>query len=520
MQDGDVDRISKICILGGGTAGWMTAAALCNKFKTLGLEIELVESDQIGTVGVGEATLPHIRFFNQVLGIDERTFMKATEATFKLGIEFCDWGKLGDHYIHPFGDYGLPMHGLDFHQLWLRLRQEKDVSRLDDYSYPILAAEEGRFQLPESDINKIGSNFGYAYQFDSSLYARFLRNYCEARGVCRTEGRVISHSLDSESGHVEGIQLEDGRNIEADLFVDCSGFRGVLIEQALETGYESWDHWLPCDRAVAVPCEAKGKLVPYTRATARKAGWQWRIPLQHRTGNGHVYWSEFISDDEATHQLMSTLEGEAIAEPKQLFFKTGRRRKFWNKNVVSTGLSGGFLEPLESTSIHLIQEGITALIELFPDQDMSPLDIEEYNDRMTLNFERVRDFLLLHYVATQRDDSDMWRYFRSMALPDSLQEKISAWISRGYILKYEFGVFLPPSWVAVMLGQNLMPQAYDPRVDRFDLAELRQDLARIKSETARAVRQTPPQADFLKTYGAASMSSPLKASRPDLQMRP
>ena len=506
-----MSRISKICILGGGTAGWMTAAALSNKFKALDLEIELVESDQIGTIGVGEATLPHIRFFNQALGIDERTFMKATEATFKLGIEFCDWGQIGDHYIHPFGDYGIPLHGLDFHQLWLSQKQSEKVSRLDDYSYPIIAAEQGRFQLPGDDVNKIGSNFGYAYQFDSSLYAKFLRSYCESNGVTRTEGRVTDSILHPETGHVESIILESGSKISADLFIDCSGFRGILIEQALQTGYDDWSQWLPCNRAVAVPCESRGEMLPYTRATARKAGWQWRIPLQHRTGNGHVYWNEYTSDDEATHQLMSTLEGPALAEPKQLFFKTGRRRKFWNKNVVSIGLSGGFLEPLESTSIHLIQEGITALIELFPNDQIDTLDAEEYNDRMALNFERVRDFLLLHYVATQRDDSEMWRYFQNMKLPDSLQEKMQAWMSRGYVLKYEFGVFLPPSWVAVMLGQNLVPESHDPRVDRLATADLERSLAQIKAETFRAVEQTPRQADFLAKYGAASQSPQLVA---------
>ncbi len=506
-----MSRISKICILGGGTAGWMTAAALSNKFKALGLEIELVESDQIGTIGVGEATLPHIRFFNQALGIDERTFMKATEATFKLGIEFCDWGQVGDHYIHPFGDYGIPLHGLDFHQIWLSQKASGTVSRLDDYSYPIVAAEQGRFQMPREDINKIGSNFGYAYQFDSSLYAKFLRRYCESNGVVRIEGRVVNAQLDPETGDVQSIKLENGTTLSADLFVDCSGFRGILIEQALETGYDDWSHWLPCNRAVAVPCEARGEMVPYTRATARTAGWQWRIPLQHRTGNGHVYWNEYISDDEATHQLMSTLEGPALADPKQLFFKTGRRRKFWNKNVVSIGLSGGFLEPLESTSIHLIQEGITSLIELFPIEQIDPLDAEEYNDRMGLNFERVRDFLLLHYIATQRDDSEMWRYFRNMKLPDSLEEKTQAWMSRGYVLKYEFGVFLPPSWVAVMLGQNLIPTGYDPRADRLSKSDTERTLAKIKADTFRAVEQTPKQTEFLARYGAASQSPQLVA---------
>jgi len=494
--------IQTICILGGGTAGWMTAAGLSNKFKDLPVSITLVESDQIGTVGVGEATLPHIRFFNNTLGIDERDFMRATSATFKLGIEFCDWGRLGDRYIHPFGDYGEPINGIDFHHFWLRLWQKGHKVRLDDCSFPIIAAEAGKFTLPGEDNSKIGSNFGYAYQFDSSLYAKLLRTYSETNGVKRVEGKAVETTLNPQSGFVDSITLEDGSMLEADLFVDCSGFRGVLIEQALETGYEDWSQWLPCNRAVAVPCEARGKSVPFTRATARKAGWQWRIPLQHRTGNGHVYWNEYISDDEATHQLMSTLEGPAIAEPKQLFFKTGKRRKLWNKNVVAIGLSGGFLEPLESTSIHLIQEGITELIQLFPDEGFDALDAEEYNRRMDLNFDRVRDFLLLHYVATQRNDSEMWRYFRNMTLPDSLTEKIAAWTERGYILRYEQGVFLPPSWVAVMAGQNLMPEAFDLRAAAMPFDKARTELDTIVKEGQAAVMRTPCHGDFLSQYAA------------------
>ena len=492
--------IKRICILGGGTSGWMTAAGLSNKLNGLNVEIRLVESDSIGTVGVGEATLPHIRFFNKTLGIDEREFMRETRATFKLGIEFCDWGQIGDSYIHPFGDYGEPINGIDFHHFWLRLLQNGHKFRLDDYSYPILAAESGRFQLPGSDNSKIGSNFGYAYQFDSGLYAKLLRRYSDNRGVIRTEGKAINATQNAETGLVETIELEDGTVIGADLFIDCSGFRGVLIEQLLETGYDDWSQWLPCNRAVAVQCESAGPSLPYTRATARDAGWQWRIPLQHRTGNGYVYWNKYISDDEAVHQLMSTLEGPAITEPKQLYFKTGKRRKLWNKNVVAIGLSGGFLEPLESTSIHLIQEGITALIELFPDSHFHPSDAEEYNRRMDLNFDRVRDFLLLHYVATQRDDTEMWRYFKGMQLPESLEEKIEAWKSRGYILRYEHGVFLPPSWVAVMAGQNLMPEKYDLRVDQMKLSDLKVRTDTIKKDSFSAVERTPEHAAFLESY--------------------
>ena len=492
--------IEKICILGGGTAGWMTAAGLSNKFKDLNVSISLIESNEIGTVGVGEATLPHIRFFNNALGIDEKDFMRETRATFKLGIEFRDWGALGDHYIHPFGDYGVPMGQVDFHHFWLRLLQNGHKTSLDAYSFPVLAAEAGKFQHPGQNNAEIGSNFGYAYQFDSSLYAKFLRKYAQNNGVLRTEGKVVNASTDPENGFIQTLTLEDGTAVEADLFIDCSGFRGVLIEQTLETGYEDWSQWLPCNRAVAAACESRGPSLPYTRASARAAGWQWRIPLQHRTGNGYVYWNAHISDDEAASQLMSTLEGPALTDPKQLYFKTGKRRKLWHKNVVAIGLSGGFLEPLESTSIHLIQQGITALIELFPDARFNPADEREYNRRMDLDFERVRDFLLLHYTATQRDDSEMWRYFKNMTLPDSLREKIEAFRARGYILRYEHGVFLPPSWVAVMVGQNIMPRAFDPRAGKPALGPLEAELGKIKADSLRAVQRTPDHADFLARF--------------------
>jgi len=501
-------KIRKICILGGGTAGWMTAAALSEKLKNLGLDIVLIESEQIGTVGVGEATLPHIRFFNNALGIDEAEFMKATKATFKMGIEFCDWGKIGDHYIHPFGDFGQPINNVEFYHYWNKLRLAGDTSRLDDYSYPIVTAEMGRFRLPDPDISKIESTFGYAYQFDSSLYAKFLRKHAERNGIIRIEGKVVDVKTDAETGIVECLKLETGEEISADLFIDCSGFRGVLIEQTLRTGFDDWSQWLPCNRAIAVPTKSEGKLLPYTRATARKAGWQWRIPLQHRTGNGLVYWNEYLTDEQAREDLLSNLDGEVLAEPNQLYFKTGKRKRLWNKNVIAIGLSGGFLEPLESTSIYLIQEGITALLELFPDKTFPQPDINEYNARMDLYFDRVRDFLLLHYVATQRDDSEMWRYFQNMILPDSLQEKIEAWQSRGHIVRYEFGAFLPPSWVAVMTGQNLLPAQYDPRVDWLTDEELDKQVRDLKSRIAMAASQTEDHQAFLNRFGGAVPKEP------------
>ncbi|ESQ87606.1 hypothetical protein ABENE_17215 [Asticcacaulis benevestitus DSM 16100 = ATCC BAA-896] len=489
----------------------MTAAALAHKLRGLPVRIELVESEEIGTVGVGEATLPLIRKFNEALNIDEATFMKETEATFKLGIEFCDWGRPGDRYIHPFGDYGRPVDNIPFYQAWLRLRQLGETARLDDYSYPIIAAEMGRFQRPGGDPDAIQAGFGYAYQFDSSRYAQFLRRYAEASGVIRTEGKVATTVCDPETGFVRSLVLDNGKTAMAELFVDCSGFRGVLIEQTLKTGYDDWSNWLPCNRAIAVPCESRGPLMPFTRATAREAGWQWRIPLQHRVGNGHVYCSSFISDDEATTQLLGHLEGPALASPRQLFFTTGRRRKFWNRNVVAIGLAAGFLEPLESTSIHLIQEGITELLQLFPDTGFHSADADEYNERMGLAFERVRDFLLLHYVANQRDDGELWLHFQNLALPASLEEKISAWMTRGHIIKYEFGTFLPPSWLAVLLGQNLIPRGYDPRTLKIPEDRLRAESRRLREAVLAAAQRTPDHAAFLRQVGGASHQAPLTA---------
>lgn len=504
-------NIEAICILGGGTAGWMTAAALAHKLRGLPVRIELVESDEIGTIGVGEATLPLIRKFNEALNIDEATFMKETDATFKLGIEFCDWGRPGDRYIHPFGDYGQPIDEIPFYQAWLRLRQLGETARLDDYSYSIMAAELGRFQRPKAGHDSVESGFGYAYQFDSSRYAQFLRRYAEANGVIRTEGKVASTTCDPESGFVRSLTLDNGKSATAELFVDCSGFRGVLIEQALKTGYDDWSHWLPCDRAIAVPCEARGALTPLTRATARQSGWQWRIPLQHRVGNGHVYCSRFISDDEAATQLLENLEGPALASPRQLYFTTGRRRKFWNRNVVAIGLAAGFLEPLESTSIHLIQEGITELLQLFPDTSFHSSDADEYNDRMGLAFERVRDFILLHYVANQRDTGELWLHFQNLVLPDSLDEKITAWMTRGHIIKYEFGTFLPPSWLAVLLGQNLVPRGYDPRVLNIPENRLLAESRRLRETVLAAARRAPDHVAFIRQAGGTSDRAPLTA---------
>jgi len=503
----------RVCVLGGGTAGWMTAAALSKKLDKSLYSIHLVESEAIGTVGVGEATLPHIRFFNESLGIDEKQFMRETEATFKLGIEFCDWGRIGQRYVHPFGDFGKAIDGIDFYQHWIKLDQHGEFGRLDEYAYGIVAAKHDKFQLPQHGHTALQKAFGYAYQFDSSLYAKFLRKFAENHGVIRIEGKVTDVEQDKLTSNITSIRLDNGEMISADLFIDCSGFRGVLIEQTLASGYQDWSQWLPCNRAIAVPCESTGSITPYTRATARTAGWQWRIPLQHRTGNGHVYWNEFISDDEACSQLLDGLDGSALAEPKQLYFKTGRRNHFWKNNVVAIGLAGGFLEPLESTSIHLIQEGITTLVELLPQTPiMNNLDIDEYNTRMALQYERVRDFLLLHYVANERTDSEMWRYFAAMTLPDSLQEKIDAWLRRGYIQRYEIGAFLPPSWVAVMMGQNLIPKSFDPRVNKSDFNKVQQLSKSMRADIHDSVMQAKTHFDYIREIGAASNTQAIRAS--------
>lgn len=504
-------EIKSVCILGGGTAGWMTAAALSHKFGSTDMQICLVESEQIGTVGVGEATLPHIRFFNQALGIDEPTFMKATRATFKLGIEFCDWSELGARYIHPFGDYGEAVNGIDFHHLWSALHREGRANKIDDYSYPVMAAEAGRFHHPTQDLSSIQSTFGYAYQFDSSLYARFLRQFAEARGIKRIEGRVVDVQQGAETGVVERLTLDHGAKVDADLFIDCSGFRGLLIEQTLKSGYQDWSRWLPCNRAVAVACESAGPPVPFTRATARDAGWQWRIPLQHRTGNGYVYCSDFAEPEQAEKQLIESLEGDPITQPNHLRFLTGRRNDFWSGNVIAIGLSAGFLEPLESTSIHFIQEGITALLELFPDAKTTEIERREYNARMALNFERVRDFLVLHYVATNREDTPLWRHFRSMELPESLSEKIEAWTQRGLVPSYEHSVFLPPSWIAVLIGQDILPKRSDPRTNRLPLAELESQAERIKTTIRAAVDRAPAHWDYLKSSGSHFQTDPVAA---------
>ena len=485
----------------------MTAAALGKLFPRSSLKVTLVESDQIGTVGVGEATLPHIRFFNQRLGIDEADFMAKTCATFKLGIQFCDWARKGDAYIHPFGDYGRDILGVPFHHFWVKQSQRGRAGRIDEFSAPIMISELGRYGMPSDDERSVMSSFSYAYQFDAGLYAAYLRAFAENCGVKRVEGKISSVRQNGENGFIEEVELESGDRIGADLFIDCSGFRGLLIEQTLKAGYEDWSSVLPCNRAVAVPCGNAAPSLPYTRATAREAGWQWRIPLQHRAGNGYVYCSDFISDDEAGDTLLANLEAAPRADPKFLRFVTGKRKKQWAKNCVSVGLSSGFLEPLESTSIYLIQTSITKLIELFPDKSFAQEDIDEFNTVMDLEYERIRDFLVLHYCATERDDSPFWDYVRTMPIPDSLTYKMDLFKERGVVVKYKEGLFLHPSWVAGYLGQRIVPQRYDPRADAAGDRELDDAFENLRVLIRKTAEALPSHADFIKLHCPAQLHS-------------
>ena len=502
----DAKKIDNVVIIGGGTAGWMSAAGLASMLGGTGLSITLIESEAIGVVGVGEATLPHIKFFNDSIGINEAEFMAATSATFKLGIEFVDWGRLGDSYIHPFGEYGLANAGVGFHHYWLQQKDHPETGPLDLYSLPIMACRMAKFQPPSADPRSVMSTYRYAYQFDALKYAPFLRKHAEARGVTRREGKVVEVNLDPECGDIQSVLLESGEVIGGDLFIDCTGFFGLLIEKALQTGYERWTDWLPCDRAVAVPCESAGPLLPYTRATADKAGWRWRIPLQHRTGNGHVYASDFTTDAAAEQALMDNLEGAPLADPRVLRFVTGKRRKLWNRNCVAIGLSGGFLEPLESTSIYLIQEGITKLLEYFPHTMDFATDAEEYNRLIDLEFERVRDFLILHYHATTRDDSEFWTHMRTMDIPDSLAEKLDLFKARGRVVKYDHGLFLSPSWLAVYLGQGVVPARYDARVDLLADDEIAGHLQGLKSLMQKSAAVMSDHQAFIAANGMASQS--------------
>ncbi len=502
-------RVKRIVIVGGGTAGWMAAAAFG---KLLGRDyaVELIESEEIGTVGVGEATVPHLKLFNQVLEIDEIEFIKEVQGTFKLGIEFVDWWRPGERYVHGFGTIGHDFGLLPFHQFWLKLHQAGRAGPIGDYSLNTFAAPRGKFMASATDVPPTSplANIAYAYHFDAGLYARFLRRYAEARGVRRTEGKVVDVVLRADNGFIESVRLDGGQTLAGDLFIDCSGFRGLLIEQALHTGYEEWTKWLPCDRALAVPCETVAAPTPFTRSTARPAGWQWRIPLQHRVGNGYVYSSAHVSDDEAAATLLGNLDGRALADPKPLRFTTGMRRKLWNRNCVAIGLAGGFMEPLESTSIYLIQSGIARLVSLLPDQGFSPELADRYNAQARFEYERIRDFLILHYVATERRDTAFWDYCRTLSVPEPLAETMNLFRDSGRFFRNAEEMFATTSWVQVMLGQGVTPRAYHPVVDQMPAKDLGEFVEGVRRVIASCVDAMPTHAQFIARYCQAAAPRP------------
>jgi len=488
-------QVNKVVIAGGGTAGWTTAALLAQQLGTL-VEITLVESDEIGTVGVGEATIPTIRSFHALLGLDEREFMRATQASFKLGIQFENWGKLGDRYIHPFGEAGKASWMADFHHMWLMARSKGFGGEMGDYCFEHQAAAADKFAVSQN------SRINYAYHFDAGLYARYLRQKYEPNGVRRVEGKIARVEQHGESGFISALVLENGERVSGDLFVDCTGFRGMLIEQTLKAGYEDWRHWLQTDSALAVQTESTGTVHPYTRSMARSAGWQWRIPLQHRVGNGMVFCSKYVSEEAAREELLSNLEGEPLTEPRLIRYVTGRRLKTWDKNVVAIGLSSGFLEPLESTSIHLIQISAMRLVQLFPFGGNFETLAARFNAQANYEIEHIRDFIILHYKLTERDDTPFWRSCRDLDIPDSLAERIELFRDSGSIYPSSEELFKVASWLYVMLGQGVMPRNHHYMGALLGDERLRRALDSLKQNIASAVDGMPMHGDFLKQYCA------------------
>lgn len=486
--------INRVVIAGGGTAGWL-AASLLKKLLGQAIEITLVESEAIGTVGVGEATIPPIRLVNQVLGIDEAQFIHDTKATVKLAIRFENWKTKGECYYHTFGAPGRSMAFCHFHHYWVKARQQGLKNDLWDYDLNYLAAEAGKFAQINAKDPVL--ELPFAYHFDASLYAQYLRKLSEQMGVVRVEGKIARVQRCNDSGYIQALHLESGEVIDGDLFIDCTGFKGLLIEGALGAGYDDWSHLLPCDSALAVPSERHEKTAPYTRSIAHDAGWQWRIPLQHRNGNGHVYSSRYISDDQACDTLLSNLDTKPLGDPKLIKFTTGRRRKQWYKNVVAVGLSSGFLEPLESTSIHLIQSAIVRLIQLFPHNGVTKSLIDEYNKQSELEFEQIRDFLVLHYVVNERTDSAFFNDMRNITLPDSLAHKIELFKENGVLQREQNDLFLESSWLQVLYGQGVMPKDYHGLVNSVSDAQLNQMLTKLLELKREPIAKLPSHDDYI-----------------------
>jgi tryptophan halogenase len=497
--------IRKIVIVGGGTAGWMTALPLTQRLGR-NCEIVLVESPEIGTVGVGEATLPTIRFYNRALGLDGTDFVKKTQATFKLGIEFKDWGHIGNRFFHGFGDFGPAIENRSPHMHWLRLsRVFKDMPPLEEWSTSTVMARSMKFTPPYGDVPSASNAYSYAFHFDAGLYAAYLRELAIQRGAQRIEGMIVDVEQHPETGFLTAVKLKDGRRIDGDLFVDCSGFRGLLIEGVYKAGYDDWSAMLPCNSALAVPCAKVPKLTPYTTSSAKSAGWVWRIPLQHRTGNGHVYSNEFTTDDEAARVLLDGLDGRALDEPRQLRFTTGRRRKSWIKNCVAIGLSSGFVEPLESTSINIIENAVGWLVQYFPDRDFRPELADEFNRLVSERYESVRDFIILHYKLTNRTDSEFWRYCANMPIPDTLRHQIEMFRETGRVVILDPQGFAEPSFVAMLMGLGVVPKTYDPFVDMIDLQQLHTHFLRVRDTIKHMVNAVPDHTDYIARHAAADL---------------
>lgn len=503
MKGGD-RRLRRVVIAGGGTAGWMAAAAIA---RTMGraVDLTLIESDAIGTIGVGESTIPPLVNYNRLLGINEAEFMRETQATFKLGILFDHWKEPGHSYFHSFGLTGKDHWSAGFQHFWLRGLEKGHSQPYDDYCLELKAALDGRFaHLPDDRMN-------YAYQLDSTLYAKFLRTMAEADGTTRIEGKIARVELDGESGDVAALALESGERVEGDLFVDCTGFRALLIEQTLHAGFDDWSNYLPCDSAIALQTENVRPPAPYTRVMAHDAGWQWRIPLQHRTGNGLVYCSRYLRREDALERLLGNVEGAVLTEPNFLRFAAGARRRQWHRNCVAIGLSGGFMEPLESTAIHLIQRAVLRLLRMMPLARVSDRDIAEFNEQQLTDMLQIRDFLILHYKATERRDSGFWRHCAAMAIPDTLAQKIELFRETGRVFRKNDELFAENSWVQVMMGQGIMPRAYHPIVEKLSDDELARLLATIRENVTRTVAGLPEHGAYVARYcGGARAEAPLQ----------
>jgi tryptophan halogenase len=488
-----MSRIRRVVIVGGGTAGWMAASGLA---KSLGgtIDITLIESDAIGTVGVGEAVIPVIKSFHALLELEEKDFINAVNGTYKLGIEFENWGRLGESYFHPFGSPGVEAWAAQFHHYWLKARRQTETHALRTFSLEASMAMAGKFTLGSEPQPQ------YAYHFDASLYAKLLRKISETHGVNRVEGKVVDVNVHGESGFIQSVQLESGELIEGDLFIDCSGFRGLLIQQALKTEWEDWSHWLRNNSAVAVQTESVSPPAPYTRSTARPGGWQWKIPLQNRVGNGLVYSSEYLSDDDAKKALLNNIEGNPINEPRIIKFRTGRRVQQWVKNCVAVGLSSGFLEPLESTSIHLIQNSVLRLVRMFPAMEIDPAEVRQFNNETTAEIENIRNFIILHYKVNQRSDSQYWIDCREMAIPEHLAHKIALFESNARVVRENNEMFRECSWAAVMLGQGIQPAGYHPFVENLSDKQLHALMAEVRTNVSRIVDSSPSHQEFLAGY--------------------